>query len=130
MQVNKDDSEGERSMKRFVMVLVAALVLLSTGAATQVGTVYAQNCQAGMFLGGNGNSNTIDGGSNNDEIHGGGGNDTLRGHGCNDQLFGGNGNDHISGGAGDDQINGGPGFDVCIGGPGNDVFVNCEVVVQ
>jgi Ca2+-binding RTX toxin-like protein len=108
-------------MKRTLVMLVAALVLLSAGTATQIKSVYAQECGAGVNLNGNQFANMLPGSPNNDVIHGRGGNDTIHGGGCNDYLYGGDG---------DDKINGGNGFDWCYGGPGNDVFANCEVVVQ
>lgn len=108
-------------MKRFMMVLVAALVLMSAAVSSQVGVAFAQDCQAGANLNGNAMPNVINGGPQDNIIRGFAGDDILRGFGCND---------HIYGDAGDDRIDGGDGYDWCFGGPGFDIFANCEVVVQ
>jgi Ca2+-binding RTX toxin-like protein len=117
-------------MNRYIVMLVAAFLLMLTGSVAVSQPVYAQDCQLGVQLFGNVGPNVLNGTPHKDEIRGGPGNDLIRGGGCPDRLFGGADDDEIRGGAGDDYIDGGPGYDICIGGPGNDVFVNCEVVIQ
>jgi hypothetical protein len=112
-------TQGERTMKRYVMVLVLALSLLG-GVVTQSGAVYAQDCLPGLPVPGGGGPDVLTGGPRNNLIQGFEDNDQLFGGGCNDHLYGGPGNDYLDGGAG---------VDVCTGGPGVDFFVNCEVVV-
>ncbi len=79
------------------------------------------NNQASV-IGGDSNSNTINGTSGNDIIYGYAGNDTLNGGGGNDILRGGAGNDTLNGGDGNDILIGGKGNDTLTGGAGVDVF--------
>ena len=71
-------------------------------------------------LGGEGDSDTIDGLEGDDIITGGGGDDVLDGGLGNDNMQGGTGNDSVSGGAGDDVLAGNEGNDTISGGNGND----------
>jgi Ca2+-binding RTX toxin-like protein len=126
---------------RFVIILLAVLILISTGFAIAANNIVpvthltdqtqaidanamkpaacsAINLNAIVVCTGNKCN-----GTNSDEL--------IIGTNGYDDIAGKNGNDCIIGGGGDDDITGDNGTDVCIGGPGNDTFSNkCETQIQ
>ncbi len=63
------------------------------------------------YIGGDNNSNSLNGGAGNDEIRALGGNDTIRGGVGDDLLDGANGDDELHGDGGNDRLLGGSGND-------------------
>ena len=145
-----DSTEKEQSMRRMMMVLsVAALMVALTASAAFAAVINCPNGSDGTCFGtavgdgmygtpgvdtiygfggadlmrGYGSADTLYGGNESgwgDKILGGAAKDRVLGQGGDDGLFGQNGNDQVNGGYGNDIVVGGPGRDILSGGPGSD----------
>jgi hypothetical protein len=115
---------------RFVAVLVAALVIVSTPGAMNARARSRPKCQdmVATIVGTKGNDvlqgtkkrDVIAGLAGNDIIYGVGAHDRICGGPGHDRLYGGRGNDRLSGNRGNDSLFGEGGKDVILGGVGND----------